>query len=285
MASFWRSNAAGAGRHGRLIRPGARKDQRLPMAEWLRVRRDMGEIGRGESRARYVLADNGSEYVIKGPVITPGHRFVAANESVAAQLAATLKVPTPDHRILEYQGQPVFGVVRLEGKQVYYDGLNEELLPQCVNAGAVYELVVFDALVHNPDRHEGNFLVRRVGQGRGRPPGLFLLAIDHARCFVPPGREPTILASFVGSRVREHVRIGYIRRAIVDSARLDEAIRLAEGLSEDRIRSVVGTLPDEWCDDEERESIADYLMQRKGGLRERFREDRDYFDNLGPGEF
>lgn len=56
----------------------------------MRVLDDLGPLGQGASQARYVVAENGLEYIIKGAALTPDHPYVASNELVAAMLARTL---------------------------------------------------------------------------------------------------------------------------------------------------------------------------------------------------
>src|SRR6266516_627460 len=73
----------------------------------LAVLDDFGPLN-GASRARYVGAENGSEYVIKGPSLTPEHPTVGGNEWVAARLAEALGLPVLDYRIVSMEGQCFF---------------------------------------------------------------------------------------------------------------------------------------------------------------------------------
>jgi hypothetical protein len=55
---------------------------------------DYGEIGHGASKAHTIAAENGEEFIIKGPSFTPEHPTVVANEWSAAQLAEALSGDT-----------------------------------------------------------------------------------------------------------------------------------------------------------------------------------------------
>lgn len=77
----------------------------------LHVVDDYGEVGQGASRAHYVLAENGNEYIIKGPALTPNHQFVAANELVAARIAGALGLPLLEFCVVELSGKLYFGAL------------------------------------------------------------------------------------------------------------------------------------------------------------------------------
>src|SRR4051812_25670853 len=77
-------------------------------ASYLRVVDDYGEVGEGATNAHYVLAENGSEYLIKGPSLVAGHPTVAANEWIAARLADSLGLPVLDTRLVTMGGHLFF---------------------------------------------------------------------------------------------------------------------------------------------------------------------------------
>jgi hypothetical protein len=123
----------------------------------LRVRDGYGPIGQGASNARAVLAENGSEYIIKGPSLAPGNAYVAVNEHVAACLAEQLGLPVLDHRILDMNGDLFFaGAWMAQG--TFLPHTSEDLFNKCDNKEQVYGLVTLDAWVCNTDRHAGNLL-------------------------------------------------------------------------------------------------------------------------------
>lgn len=70
----------------------------------VRVVDDLGPVGKGAAHARVVIAENGEEYLIKGPSLVRDHPTVAANEWIAAELAAMLQMPVQDHVIAEMNG-------------------------------------------------------------------------------------------------------------------------------------------------------------------------------------
>ena len=63
---------------------------------------DFGPVGAGASQAHTVLAENGQEYIIKGPSLVPNHPHVAANEYVAARLGQSIGLPILDFTIVEF---------------------------------------------------------------------------------------------------------------------------------------------------------------------------------------
>ena len=101
-------------------------------AQRLRIIDDFRPVGQGASAARYVLAENGSEYLIKGPVLTPQYPFVAANEHVAAELAEALGLPILDHQIVQYSGQACFASSRMPSG-TFYPYIDANLFALCEN--------------------------------------------------------------------------------------------------------------------------------------------------------
>src|SRR5713226_7424324 len=171
---------------------------------FVRVEDDLGPVGKGASGARYVSAENGTEYLIKGPSLKlkstghPEHPHVAANELIAAGLARLLGLPTLDSRIVEMRGQLFFASVWMPAG-TFYDPITAELFNGCANRDRTYGLVVFDAWLCNTDRHGGNLLVRRAGIPDNGGERLSLLLNDHSHCLVLPGKTVEALVARLDS--------------------------------------------------------------------------------------
>ncbi len=138
------------------------------MPSWTTIDTVYGPVGDGYSRTLWVLADNGTEYLAKGPSLVKGFKHVAANELVAAGIAQRMGLPVLDARVLELNGDLYFGSTWMDGSR-YHPVIDRELLYRCHNSQKVYEMVVFDTWVCNEDRHAKNLIVRCHGDDNGGP--------------------------------------------------------------------------------------------------------------------
>src|SRR5262249_12291042 len=168
----------------------------MPMLKRVSVVDDYGPVGRGASAARYVLAVNGNEYIAKGPSLCPGHRYVAANEFIAASLAGCLGLPVLDFCILEMNGHLFFGSTWMQYTS-FAPQISEDLFNRCENRGRVYDLVVFDSWVCNVDRHHENLVVRCAKKRTNGGDHHLMILNDHSHCLVPPGQTPANLPALL----------------------------------------------------------------------------------------
>ena len=268
---------------------GAVSEQQLSFhglsTNWLPVVDDYGPIGKGASAAHSVLAENGSEYLIKGPSLTPGDpslRYAAANELVAALLARHLGLPVLDFCILEMRGELFFGSSWMQ-TGTFYPAIDESLYDKCENKDRVYELVAFDVWVCNIDRHQENLLVRHARSTGASGEHFLLLLNDHGHCVIPPPNTPATLSGLVRSPADGYVRLDFVRRAIEEPTKLTAAIDRVEGLGPNIIEAVVRSVPEPLLPAAERQPVERFLLDRRAQLRTVFEGGRTYFVNLGRG--
>jgi hypothetical protein len=239
---------------------------------------DYGPVGKGASQARYVLAENGSEYIVKGPSLTPAHPTVAANEWIAAQIAMTLGLPVLDCQIVEMNGDLFFGSSYMQ-KGSWYPAISTDLFKQCENRERAYDLVVFDTWLINPDRHRENLVVRRVAQPEDR---LLLLLNDHSHLLVSPAGPISIggLMACLDQPPGGFVRLACIKASIVNADRLSKSLDLVEAMDDADLQAIVASTPSELLSSEGQSTYADFLVQRRSKLRDLFKSDLAAFPQL-----
>lgn len=248
------------------------------VAPYLSVWTDYGEIETGASRAHYVLAENGSEYIAKGPSFVPSHPTVAANEWVAAELATALALPLLDYRIVTMGGELFFASTWMR-RESFATGIDRYLFNRCDNQHIVYELVVFDAWLINTDRHSGNLIVRlpkRTGD-----PHLAILN-DHSHLLVSPSepKTPEGLLSRLDGSPEPYVSLPFVREAITSRQRLSRAIDRVEKLPDVVIRDAVRSAPDKLLGAPYRAAYERFLLDRRTKLRAAFANKPGVFPNL-----
>ncbi len=252
-------------------------------AQALRIIDDYGPIGRGASAAHSVRAENGQEYLAKGPTLAPAHPYAAANEFIAATLADHLGLPVLDYRILQAGRDFYFGS-SLMPQGTFYPAITEDLFNRCVNKDRVYGLVIFDAWICNVDRHEENLLVRNTGRSSG-PRNLTLLLNDHSHCLILPGETPADLGHKQAWDFSQPlVRLPFIRSAITETRRLRQALDEVEAVADVTIAGVVASLPTQLLPGQERPHVEQFLRDRRAKLRAIVRAGRAFFSNLDGGQ-
>jgi hypothetical protein len=253
------------------------------MRNYLSVVDDFGPVGKGASSARYVQAENGNEYFIKGSSLTPGHPYVAANELIAVKLAGLLGLPVLDHQILEMQGQLFFGSTYMLSPS-FYPQIDETLFKKCENRERVYDLVVFDSWICNVDRHHENLIVRQTRKPKDAELRHLLLLNDHSHCLIQPGGTPATLKSLLAAPPGNFVRLGFVGAAIRDPQKLGNSIEKARNIHSDDLKNMIQLIPQEFLSMGERPTVEEFLLERKSGLKAIFQNGRDFFPNLGEGE-
>ncbi len=251
---------------------------------WLRVVEDYGAIGKGFSAARYVLAENGQEYIIKGPSLLPPdrpHPYVAANELITAKMAQLLGLSVLGYTVVEWDGELFFASDYMKASS-YYAFITKELLESCLNRDLVYELVAFDTWLCNIDRHQENLVVRRRRTRRG-PDQRLLLLNDHSHCLMVPGLTPARLYELLGTTPAQYLRLDFVRDAIIDPTRLREAIDAIRLMEDGRIRAELQGVPEAFLPRDERPLVEEFLLKRKAGLLAVFKAATWDFPNLQGG--
>jgi len=249
----------------------------------LRVEDDYGPVGAGVSNAHCVMAENGQEYIAKGPCFAPYHPHVAANEYVAARLANAIGLPILDFRILEMGGNLLFAAGWMD-KGTFCPQTTRELFAKCQNRDRVYDLVVFDCWINNTDRHQENLLVREI-RSRGAPePRHMLLCNDHSHCLVRPNEQTTDLAGRLEAAPVSHPGLAFVAEAVTKSARLAEALDRAARVPDDTIKAAFREMPASFLPSaQDGQLMCQYLVERRDRLADIFRTHRATFNRLDGG--
>lgn len=249
----------------------------------LRVTDDYGPVGSGVSGAHAVLAENGQEYIVKGPSFAPSHPHVAANEYVAFRLAQAIGLPTMDARIVELSGELLFAAAWMN-TGTFHPYTTEDLFARCDNQDRTYDLVVFDSWIANTDRHAGNLLVREIRPRGAANPRYHMLCNDHSHCLVPPRQSAVVLAQQLDSPPAQHVQLAFVIEAITESALLGQALDRVANIPTETINAAFAEMPATFVPSpQDARLMQEYLLERRERLRSIFHTHRATFYRLDGG--
>jgi hypothetical protein len=245
----------------------------------LGVDTDYGPVGHGASNARYVLATDENEYIIKGPSLAPDNPMVGANELIAVRLAPLLGLPVLGHAVIEWRSDWFFASNWMD-KSLFHPALDAALFAECVNKDCVYAMAVFDAWLINKDRHNENLIARRPV--RRNPPVRELLLNDHSHLMVSP-LGPVVVSALDKQLDRPasgFVWLDFVKRAIRSPGRLRDALAVIEGLDDTEVEAVVNSTPDALLSPVDKRAYSDFLNRRRRRLRGVMQKEPSPFPNL-----
>jgi hypothetical protein len=230
---------------------------------------DYGEVGKGVSSAHHVALADDSEWIIKGPVLSPNNPFVGVNELIAAQLASLLRLPVLKFRLVRYKERICFASAWLKRDQ--FDFMTPSLLTDCWNRDHLHGGVSFDSWILNEDRHLGNLLARRVATGL-HVGEVELLFNDHSHALLAPPAKPFHLAGKAQEPDRKYrPKASAICECVNSRTLLVEAVERIEGMSAADIEGCVRNTPHEWLNGRQKQQVAEFLVLRRTEVRNSFR--------------
>lgn len=222
-------------------------------------------------------AENGSEYIAKGPAFNSALPYVAANELVAALLASTLALPILDYTLIEHTDHLFFGSTWIQKGRQFYPGLTRELFHRAANMERCYDIAAFDYWICNTDRHAHNLLLRKEPLG-GSLAELLVLN-DHSHALIQAGSNPEDMHGYTSLIPPLH--LDFLREAIVSHSHLRAAISLIEGVTDAMIASVCAAVPDAFLTEDRMLHVERFLCARRDALRSMFNASLVAFPGLG----
>src|ERR1035437_1899083 len=218
----------------------------------------------------------------------PGGHHVLASEFVGTRLAGARGLPVLDWHVFEYDGVPeirlatggmaqpgsAWSTRKVEG--FVWSGDADDL-GVLENPTDIAKLVLFDQWTLNCDRYRpaprprqnlNNVFFSRENTSGGK---LRLLAMDHTHLLPCGGELRANLASL--QRVRDETAYGLFP-GFKDIVRREDAIAAVaamESVADGEIRTIVQEIQRDWqVDDNVREALIDFLLQRRIWLAPRF---------------
>lgn len=242
---------------------------------------DHGPVGKGASEARHVTAENGQDYIAKGPAICPTAPRVAPNELISVQLASILGLPVLDSCLLRWGEDLAFGSAWMNDG-TWTDAISEEILSQCVNAFRLSGMVAFDVWVANLDRSHRNIVTRTQGRRvAGKPPSRTLILNDHSHSILAPHLDVTDIPQIDAYPLERFVPLELVRTSLTSASDLSRAIAAVEGVDESLIHAAIEAVPGQWLDAPRKGILEQWLVRRRGQVRNIISRGCHLFPNLG----
>lgn len=234
---------------------------------------DLGPVANAHSGARHVIAENGHEYIVKGPTLAPDRPYIAANELICARLARAMNLPVLDFCLVEWSGDLMFGAAWMP-KDTFIPFGTPSVLDSCQNRDRLYDLALFDAWVCNRDRHGANLPIRVHVDALGTERRQFLLT-DHEHCLVAPDMTMDDLRRGVSAPLNSFIFLNYIKAFISDPYRLDESLGHLLSIPFDLLTQIVHSTPDRLMTKPDRLELARFLFERRAFIKSRLADARE----------
>lgn len=201
--------------------------------------------------------------------------YCLANEFIAAQLAALLKLPIPPAAILEYGGELWFGSLYLENafplREIIYEIPEISLL----NPQHIPDFIAFDVLICNTDRGPHNLLLQPRDLKNYQ-----LWAIDHADAFLTPAQNHDALCTD-STHLGAHARCFWFNQRITGWRDFSAILARLAHLQRVQIEDIVRQVPEDWLPcPKDREFYCDFLWQRRKKVRILLEANRQLFPQM-----
>lgn len=237
---------------------------------------DLGRAPGGVTGAIFVATADLTEYIVKAPSLcSQAGPYIPANELIAAELATLVGVPALPWELIGLpSGDTGFGSLRM--RDADFTAMTDTVADQVLDQGTFGDIAVFDLWIANTDRHRGNLLARRSHSG-----GYGLLANDHSHALVRAHMNPLDLSNeYQAIPVTDFFRCQQLRDRVLNNLRLGEVLDRVRDIAEDQVRNVVGGVPPPWLDDDAKQAVSDFLVQRARNIRSMMRTANHLFPNF-----
>lgn len=243
------------------------------------ARMDHGPIDPEEETStcpRRMSASDGNCYVVKMRNGGPKSNF---NEYVASGIAKIFRLPTAEPTVVHLGADFVRRMPALQGAQIepgpylatryvrgaYDVGRNARFSAQpeqVTNLEDVPSFVVFDILVNNKDRNDGNTLLAPSRDDEGHLVGYRYMLIDHGHCFGGPSWD----SDTVSDLPYELAHVPWRTDGVGGEGDFCDPAECMAGLSGKNVDKAREGLPDKWdVPAGEYEALRDAVTSRSAG--------------------
>lgn len=236
---------------------------------------DLGKVGRGGSNARYVLCDDGVEYIVKY-MKNQGERLFI-NELVGALSGNLMNCSVPEFSLVQFDQEFISSLPDLKNQKIkggIFPGVsrikdavdlcsNQSIPSDLVNIHKLPYIVIFDNWVINKDRNNCGNLIISYSNGLKK-----YYQIDNGHILGGPQWRADSLPRIINNSEIQPIFVS-ITDNIKEGSFMSKALESLEAVDDCSIQDLVKEIPEEWSDETEtiRENIETFLMQRKKTVR------------------
>ena len=226
----------------------------LPLGVEVRARRcEPSSFGTADC-SQVCRCDDGSDYAVKD---SASGELVPHSEWFCTHLGEAVGLASPPCKVVNVQGKRCFGSrwetghnardwwLRASAGEIDFHSL----------ALTLSRIYAFDLFVNNIDRHATNYIVREQHFGTA------LLAFDYSRAWLVHGVPPPTLP------LPEQCNTVQLQRSLCrlfgEFFNVDEATHVLDSLIKvdgNRVESIIGTHPQEWLTNEQRDGILNWWV-------------------------
>ncbi|MCL5989674.1 MAG: hypothetical protein M1166_05020 [Candidatus Thermoplasmatota archaeon] len=236
---------------------------------------DLGKVGRGGSNARFVLCDDGVEYIVKY-MKNQGQRLFI-NELVGALSGNLMDCAVPEFSLVHFDQEFINASQDLKNQDIkggVFPGVsrikdavdlcsNQSIPSDLANMHKLPYIVIFDNWVINKDRNNCGNLIISFSNGLKN-----YYQIDNGHILGGPQWSVDSLVR-IGSGSEFQPLFASIADNIKEGSFVSKALVSLEAVDDNSIQDLVSGIPAEWADEAEviKKQINIFLRQRRNMVR------------------
>lgn len=232
------------------------------------------KIPLGVTNPYLVKCSNGKSYIAKFPGNPDGTK-VLINEYICAELAKLLKLPVPNYELINvpniFQFKNILTDIDMISGTVFCSEWLEkstklpdyQILTKIDNKYDPIKILIFDVIIENNDRNEGNLLINLKNKT--------LVMIDHSHVFI---KEALWNAKNLKELANEDFDLSKMNKITFDNlllclndrnyvSTINEYVNEIKNISSENLDYILSKIPNDWkITVEEKESVKLFLLNR-----------------------
>lgn len=241
-------------------------------------------INNGSTKPYYIICENGDTYAVKFQQNPQGIKAII-NEYICSELAKILFLPIPEpalinitkefldvfgEKLSNFIGETIQPGLHFGTKKIkkVFTITSTKMIEEAVNLNVISELFIFDLFICNKDRDSngGNLL---FDKGKNE-----IVILDHTHVF---DLGTIWSASQLNIRIGKPFEIlnpdGFVYKKLIPYIEgrnpFDTILDKLTRMTKEQVWHIINNVPEEWLlNDEEKESLLSYLLDRKDRINE-----------------
>lgn len=237
-------------------------------------------MGIGSCKPYLISCSDGKKYVAKFPGNPEGKKTLV-NEYVCAELAKLFELPVPIYKLVSIEniddfGELLHGINKINGTIFCSEFIEKAnpvpdfyILTKVTNHFDTIKTLIFDVIIGNNDRNEGNILINLKNNS--------FVIIDHSHVFI---NEAIWNVNSLRRHIELPIDISQMNRVSFDffsqslnikgnREKINDYLLKIKNINSDVIYKIINSIPADWnVTEEEKNALIDFILNRISRINE-----------------